>query len=153
MRLSVRGTQTAIVVGANDADLHTDRDNRVRVQFHWQRGGGSSHRLAAGDGDNAPASAGSFTWVRVGQVQAGGNFGAVFTPRIGQEVLVAFTGGDIDLPVIIGSVYNGQGTPDAQGNEVPGGAWARRSRCGGESPGRMLIGRCSRHRGKGIEGG
>ena len=122
VRPSVRGTQTAIVVGDGDGDLHTDRDNRVRVQFHWQRGSGSSHRLGAGDGDNAPASAGSFTWVRVGQTQAGGNFGAVFTPRIGQEVLVAFTGGDIDRPVIIGSVYNGQGTPDAQGNQVAGGA-------------------------------
>ena len=126
VRPSVRGTQTAIVVGSSgksgDADLHTDRDNRVRVQFHWQRGGGSSHRLSAGDGDNAPASAGSFTWVRVGQALAGGNFGAVFTPRIGQEVLVAFTGGDIDRPVVIGAVYNGQGTPDAQGNGVAGGA-------------------------------
>ena len=122
VRPSVRGTQTAIVVGDGDGDLHTDRDNRVRVQFHWQRGGGSSHRLGAGDGDNAPASAGSFTWVRVGQTLAGGNFGAVFTPRIGQEVLVAFTGGDIDRPVVIGSVYNGQGTPDAQGNQVAGGA-------------------------------
>ena len=126
VRPSVRGTQTAIVVGSSgssgDADLHTDRDNRVRVQFHWQRGGGSSHRLSAGDGDNAPASAGSFTWVRVGQALAGGNFGAVFTPRIGQEVLVAFAGGDIDRPVVIGAVYNGQGTPDAQGNDVAGGA-------------------------------
>ena len=121
-RPSVRGTQTAIVVGDGDADLHTDRDNRVRVQFHWQRGGGSSHRLSADDGDNAPASAGSFTWVRVGQALAGGNFGAVFTPRIGQEVLVAFAGGDIDRPVVIGAVYNGQGTPDAQGNDVAGGA-------------------------------
>jgi len=126
VRPSVRGTQTAIVVGASgpsgNGDLHTDRDNRVRVQFHWQRGGDSSHRLSAGDSDNAPASAGSFTWVRVGQTQAGGNFGAVFTPRIGQEVLVAFTGGDIDRPVVIGAVYNGQGTPDAQGNQVAGGA-------------------------------
>ena len=122
VRPSVRGTQTAIVVGDGDADLHTDRDNRVRVQFHWQRGGGSSHRLSADGGDNAPAAAGSFTWVRVGQSLAGGNFGAVFTPRIGQEVLVAFTGGDIDRPVVIGAVYNGQGTPDAQGNDVAGGA-------------------------------
>ena len=121
-RPTVRGTQTAIVVGGTDADLHADRDNRVRVQFHWQRGGGSSHRMTASDGDNAPASSGSFTWVRVGQALAGGNFGAVFTPRIGQEVLVAFTGGDIDRPVVIGAVYNGQGTPDAQGNDVAGGA-------------------------------
>ena len=120
-RPSVRGTQTAIVVGDGDGDLHTDRDNRVRVQFHWQRGGNSSHRLSAHDGDNAPASAGSFTWVRVGQTVAGGNFGAVFTPRVGQEVLVAFTGGDIDRPVVVGAVYNGQGTPDAQGNDVAGG--------------------------------
>jgi type VI secretion system secreted protein VgrG len=122
VRPSVRGTQTAIVVGNGDGDLHTDRDGRVRVQFHWQRGGGSSHRLSRTNGDNAPASAASSTWVRVGQVQAGANFGAVFTPRIGQEVLVAFTGGDIDRPVVIGAVYNGQGAPDAQGNSVTGGA-------------------------------
>jgi type VI secretion system secreted protein VgrG len=121
-RPSVRGTQTAIVVGDGDGDLHADRDGRVRLQFHWLRGGGSSHRLSASSGDNAPASAASSTWVRVGQVQAGANFGAVFTPRIGQEVLVAFTGGDIDRPVVIGAVYNGQGTPDTQGNSVTSGA-------------------------------
>jgi type VI secretion system secreted protein VgrG len=122
VRPSVRGTQTAIVVGDGGGDLHTDRDGRVRVQFHWQRGGGSSHRMTGAGGDNAPASASSFTWVRVGQSLAGGNFGAVFTPRVGQEVLVAFTGGDIDRPVVVGAVYNGQGTPDAQGNQVAAGA-------------------------------
>jgi len=122
VRPTVRGTQTAIVVGGSEGDLHTDRDGRVRVQFHWQRGAASSHRLSAERGDNAPASAASFTWVRVGKSLAGGNFGAVFTPRIGQEVLVAFTGGDIDRPVVIGAVYNGQGAPDAQGNRVAGGA-------------------------------
>ena len=114
------------MVGDGDGDVHTDRDNRVRVQFHWQRGGGSSHRLSADDGDNSPRPrpAGSFTWVRVGHSQAGGNFGSVFTPRIGQEVLVAFAGGDIDRPVVIGAVYNGHGTPDAQGNDVAPAALA-----------------------------
>ncbi len=122
VRPTVHGTQTAIVVGSADGDLHTDRDNRIRVQFHWQRGGASSHRLAPDDDDNAPASAASFTWVRVGQSLAGANYGAVFTPRIGQEVLVAFVGGDIDRPIVVGAVYNGQGTTDAQGNDVAGGA-------------------------------
>ncbi len=123
VRPTVRGTQTAIVVGGADADIATDRDGRIRVQFHWQRGSASSHRLGAGEGeDNAPASAASFTWVRVGASLAGANFGAVFTPRVGHEVLVAFTGGDIDRPVVIGAVYDGRGAPDAQGNEVAAGA-------------------------------
>src|SRR5204863_570218 len=49
VRPTVRGTQTAIVVGGTDADVHTDRDNRIRLQFHWQRGGGPA--LAAADVD------------------------------------------------------------------------------------------------------
>lgn len=122
-RPTIRGTQTALVVGEDDDEIHTDRDNRVRLQFHWQRGAESSHRLdAEGDRDDAPATPSAFTWVRVGQSQAGVNHGAVFTPRVGQEVVVAFTGGDIDRPVVIGAVYNGQGQVDDAGNQVPGGA-------------------------------
>mgnify|MGYP002150957274 CR=1 FL=1 len=30
------GTQTALVVGL-DAPIHTDRDARIKLQFHWQR--------------------------------------------------------------------------------------------------------------------
>jgi len=119
------GTQTALVVGL-DGPIHTDRDGRVKVQFHWQRGAGSSHRLshstAAADADNAPASDGSGTWVRVAQQWAGANWGGVFTPRLGQEVVIAFVEGDIDRPVVVGAAYNGQGSADAQGNVVGGGA-------------------------------
>jgi len=117
---TVHGTQTALVVG--NGPVHTDRDARIKVQLHWQRGGASSHRLMHPAGDNAPASEASFTWVRVGQAQAGMNHGAVFIPRVGQEVVVAFAGGDIDRPLIVGSAYNGEGTPDAQGNQVGAGA-------------------------------
>jgi type VI secretion system secreted protein VgrG len=53
---------------------------------------------------------------------AGANWGSNFTPRVGQEVLVAFTGADIDRPVVVGSLYNGRGQADAQGNAVAGGA-------------------------------
>ena len=110
------GAQTAIVVGLGEP-IHTDRDHRIKVQFHWQRGANASHRLAHPDEtDNAPASDASGTWVRVGQSVAGANWGAVFTPRLGQEVLVQFMQGDIDRPVVIGALYNGQGHVDAQGN-------------------------------------
>lgn len=115
------GTQTALVVGL-DGPVHTDRDGRVKVQFHWQRGAGSSHRLTHGGGDNAPASDASGTWVRVAQDWAGANWGGVFIPRLGQEVVVAFVEGDIDRPIVIGAAYNGQGSENARGNTVAGGA-------------------------------
>lgn len=118
---TVHGTQTAVVVGLGEP-VHTDRDGRVKVQFHWQRGAGSSHRLSAPAGDNAPASDASGTWVRVAQDWAGANWGGVFTPRLGQEVAIGFVEGDIDRPLIVGSAYNGQGAPDAQGNQVAAGA-------------------------------
>lgn len=115
------GTQTAVVVGLQDP-VHTDRDGRIKIQFHWQRGAGGSHRLNHPAGDNAPASDASGTWVRVAQDWAGQNWGGVFIPRLGQEVVVAFVDGDIDRPVVIGATYNGEGSADAQGNAVAGGA-------------------------------
>lgn len=124
MRPQIHGVQTAIVVGEG-APVHSDRDGRVKLQFHWQRGVSSSLRLDHAAGSNAPGDASAGTWVRVGRAWAGANWGSHFTPRVGQEVLVAFIEGDIDRPVVVGSVYNGRGQPDAQGNAVacgPSGA-------------------------------
>jgi type VI secretion system secreted protein VgrG len=55
---------------------------------------------------------------------AGANWGTVAVPRIGSEVLIDFLDGNIDRPVVIGSVYNGQGAQDAQNNQVAQGAGA-----------------------------
>ncbi|WP_036214064.1 phage baseplate assembly protein V, partial [Novilysobacter arseniciresistens] len=114
---TVHGTQTAVVV-SDGASLQTDRDHRIKVQFPWQRGGNAGNRQPhpAGD-DNAPADAGSWTWVRVATAWAGDNWGSVLLPRKGQEVLVAFLEGDIDRPVVIGSLHNGRGQPDAPHNQ------------------------------------
>ena len=40
-----------------------------------------------------------------------GNWGAMWIPRIGQEVLVSFFEGDPDRPVITGRVYNAEQMP------------------------------------------
>lgn len=118
----VQGTQTAIVVGTGEP-VHTDRDGRIKVQFHWQRGAQASHRMSHPAGDcNAAASPDSGTWVRVAQDWAGPHWGSVFVPRLGQEVVVAFLDGDIDQPVVIGATYNGQGHTNSPGNQVGAGA-------------------------------
>ncbi|MEO6909819.1 MAG: type VI secretion system tip protein TssI/VgrG, partial [Edaphobacter sp.] len=58
-------------------------------------------------------------WIRVAQGWAGQQWGALFIPRIGQEVIVSFLDGNPDRPIITGCVYNGQQTtpyslPDEQ---------------------------------------
>jgi len=118
----VHGVQTALVTTQGDEPIHTDRDHRIRIQFHWQRGARSSHRLAHPGGDNAPASASLGTWVPMASAQAGANWGAVQLPRAGQEVLVAFTGGDIDRPVVLGAVPNAQGQANTQASSPGAGA-------------------------------
>ena len=64
----VRGQQTALVVGPPGAVIHTDRDHRIKVQFHWQRGEASHSRLEHPSPDGhtgAPADERAGTWVRV----------------------------------------------------------------------------------------
>ena len=127
-RPTVRGQQSAIVVGPSGSVIHTDRDHRIKVQFHWQRGAQSHSRLehTSPDGHTgAPSDYSAGTWVRVATPMApvaGANWGSSALPRVGQEVLVDFIDGDINRPVVIGSLYNGQGGKDAQNNEVAMGA-------------------------------
>ncbi len=96
----IHGIQTAVVVGPAGEELYTDHYGRVRVQFHWDR---------KGKKDDA-----SSCWVRVMQSWAGKNWGALFIPRIGQEVAVQFLDGNPDKPFIIGSVYNATHLPPYQ---------------------------------------
>lgn len=93
----VQGVQTAIVVGPSGEEIYTDKYGRVKVQFHWDRKGTKNEK--------------SSCWVRVAQSWAGKGWGAIFLPRIGQEVIVDFLEGDPDQPIIVGSVYNAQDMP------------------------------------------
>jgi type VI secretion system secreted protein VgrG len=124
-RPTVAGQQSAIVVGPAGSVIHTDRDHRIKVQFHWQRGASSHSRLdhpAADSHTGAPADDTAGTWVRVATPVAGANWGSNTLPRVGQEVLIDFLEGNIDRPVVIGSLYNGRGQQDAQYNQVAQGA-------------------------------
>ena len=94
---AVEGIQTAIVTGPDGEEIYTDEFGRVKVHFHWDRLGGRDEN--------------SSCWIRVASTFAGGNYGVVFTPRIGQEVLVDFVEGDPDRPIITGRVYNADNMP------------------------------------------
>ncbi|MEJ7807229.1 MAG: DUF2345 domain-containing protein, partial [Telluria sp.] len=127
----IGGQQTAIVVGPAGATIHTDRDHRVKVQFHWQRdaGDGMSHsRLTHPSPEGhvgAPADDSAGTWVRVAAPLApiaGANWGSNAIPRVGQEVLIDFMESDVDRPVVIGALYNGRGEVNGQNNAVSHGA-------------------------------
>jgi type VI secretion system secreted protein VgrG len=96
-RPTVLGSQTAIVVGPQTEEIFTDAYGRVKVQFHWDRAGAFDEF--------------SSCWIRVSQGMAGGNYGLIFLPRVGQEVIVDFLEGDPDQPIITGRVYNNDHMP------------------------------------------
>jgi type VI secretion system secreted protein VgrG len=91
------GSQTAIVVGPKGEEIYTDQYGRVKVQFHWDRVGKYDEN--------------SSCWIRVMQPIAGTQFGHIWLPRIGQEVVVDFLEGDPDRPIITGCVYNEKNMP------------------------------------------
>jgi uncharacterized protein involved in type VI secretion and phage assembly len=49
-------------------------------------------------------------WARVAVPFSGGNRGAFFIPDVGDEVVVAFLGGDPRTPIVLGSLWNGRDT-------------------------------------------
>lgn len=96
-RPRIQSSQTAIVTGPSGEEIYTDEDGRVKVHFHWDR-------------YNSPDE-NSSCWLRVAQLWAGAQWGGLFLPRIGQEVIVNFLEGDPDRPIVTGCVYNGMNLP------------------------------------------
>ncbi|MGB0129925.1 MAG: type VI secretion system tip protein TssI/VgrG, partial [Rhodocyclaceae bacterium] len=96
-RPAMRGPQTAVVVGPKGEELHTDKYGRVKLKFPWDRYGKSDETASC--------------WVRVAQGWAGKQWGQLFLPRIGQEVIVDFLEGDPDRPIITGRVHNADQMP------------------------------------------
>lgn len=96
--------QTAVVTGPQGEVVHTDRFGRVRVRMHW---------------DDAPHEGEETScWLRVAMPWAGDDFGMVFLPRVGTEVVVSFIDGDPDRPLCMGGVFNGGAMPPY---DLPGG--------------------------------
>jgi type VI secretion system secreted protein VgrG len=94
---TISGPQTAFVTGKSADEIYTDKFGRVKVKFHWDQ--------------HNKADENSSCWIRVAQVWAGRKWGAMYIPRIGQEVIVEFLEGNPDRPIITGRVYNAKAMP------------------------------------------
>lgn len=88
---SIQGVECATVVGPAGETIHCDEFGRVRVQFHWDRYGKMDEM--------------SSCWVPVNQPWAGDALGSLNLPRIGQEVIVSFLGGNPEEPIIVGRLF------------------------------------------------
>ncbi|WP_422824076.1 type VI secretion system tip protein TssI/VgrG [Xenorhabdus entomophaga] len=91
------GDESATVVGPEGEEIFVNKDGAIKVHFHWNR--------------YDKADDGASCWVRVAQGWNGNGFGFMAIPRIGQEVIVSYLNGDIDRPIVTGSVYNAVNRP------------------------------------------
>lgn len=82
-----------VVIGLVEDVDDPDHEGRVKVKYPWFDEGTVSD------------------WCRVRQLYAGNGYGTFFVPEKGDEVLVAFVHGDMDEPIVLGGLYNGQDKP------------------------------------------
>jgi type VI secretion system secreted protein VgrG len=114
----VNGVESATVVGPAGEEIHCDEFGRVRVHFHWDRESQMDEK--------------SSCWIHASQPWGGAGYGGTNLPRIGQEVLVDFLGGDPDRPIIVGRVYtNVQKTPYKLPDNKTQSGWKTNSTGGG----------------------
>ncbi|HEV6966263.1 type VI secretion system Vgr family protein [Roseateles sp.] len=117
------GPETALVCGpaqgTAESNLYTDHLGRIKVQFFWDRDG--------------PRNQTSSCWLRVSQGWAGNQLGAMFLPRVGEEVMVEFLSGDIDRPICTGRLHHQDQLPPWQlpGQQALSGIRSRELRPGG----------------------
>lgn len=94
-RDGINGVRIGIVTDNDDPkDL-----GRVKLRFPWREADDESY------------------WARIATLMAGDEYGSYCVPEIDEEVLVAFAGGDVHTPFVIGSLWNGDQHPPQQTDE------------------------------------
>ncbi|RKH00547.1 phage tail protein [Corallococcus sp. CA053C] len=89
-----------VVVGLVDQTTgDPEQLGRIRVRYPWL--------------NNTVLS----NWCRVASFFAGDGVGAYFLPAKGDEVLIAFEAGNINVPYVIGALWNGKDQPPVTGQE------------------------------------
>ncbi|WP_415509393.1 type VI secretion system Vgr family protein [Acetobacter sp.] len=113
------GLYSALVIGPQGEDVHTDDLGRIKVQFPFDH----MHDI----------SADKTLWVRVMHPWAGNGWGMQHIPRVGTEVAIAFLEGDVNRPVAVGGLYNARNAPIFPAAEKTRSGWRSRSMDGGRA--------------------
>ena len=85
----INGAVVAMVTNTKDPD----GTGRVKVVYPWNTNNGESY------------------WARIMSFYAGEDRGALFLPEVDDEVLVIFEQGDMESPIIIGSLWSSKAKP------------------------------------------
>lgn len=92
----INSIQTAIVSNANEEtsahanEIDVNAFGEIRVIFHFDQ--------------KRPTSC----YIPVSNIYSGDGYGTQFLPRVNSEVIISYINGDIDRPVITGSLHNGE---------------------------------------------
>ena len=99
-RSEFNGVVTAVVTDIKD----DKKQGRVKVQYQWL-------------GENMVSN-----WARVARPSAGKDYGYLTFPDVGEEVVVAFEHGDVNYPIVVGSLWSKDSAPlaDVAGSEKGG---------------------------------
>jgi phage baseplate assembly protein V len=84
---------TGVVLGTVADNVDPVGQGRIRVVFPWL---GAQTNSA---------------WAPISSTMAGPGYGNWFIPEIGSEAVVAFERGDMNHPIVLGFLWNGQDTP------------------------------------------
>jgi type VI secretion system secreted protein VgrG len=108
--------QYVTVVGPANQEIYCDERARVKIRFPGCRP--DDHA----DGAGASGTDRDSAWVQVASPWAGMQYGAISLPRVGDQVLCAFIGGDPDKPLIIGRAHSGATPPPkfSRVSQLPG---------------------------------
>ena len=101
-----------VVIGIVTNNKDPEGLGRVRVKFPW---------LSDEDESN---------WARVASLMAGKDRGIFILPEIDDEVLVVFEHGNINMPYVIGSLWNGKDIPPETNSDGKNNIRMMKSRSG-----------------------
>jgi phage baseplate assembly protein V len=106
------GRVYGVTVGVVTNNQDPDGLGRVKVRFPWLSEEDESH------------------WARVVTPMAGNDRGLYLLPEVDDEVLVAFEHGRVELPYVLGALWNGKDKPPASNDDGKNAHRVLKSRSG-----------------------
>lgn len=106
------GSVNGVAIGTVTNNQDPEGMGRVKVKYPWREDGQESD------------------WARIAVPAAGKDRGTVWLPEVGDEVLLAFEKGNVEHPVVLGSLFNGKDVPPEKNADGKNDIKMIKTRCG-----------------------